>query len=155
MSAATGQSVGIDVSEQHLDVHIHPAGVERRLPYTAEGTGSLIEMLKGHAVERVVLESTGGLQRWPASRAVEAVHGGVQRTAVQPGDQGAQFASHRPGQVVQAGDDRLHEEARGADEHPRGAKAGLGPVARNLTPDSNRSRKRQTRCFFYNEPQQR
>jgi transposase len=63
MSTATGQSVGIDVSEQHLDVHLHPAGLERRLPYTAEGVESLIELLRGHAIERVVLESTGGLQR--------------------------------------------------------------------------------------------
>jgi hypothetical protein len=46
MSTATGQSVGIDVSEQHLDVYLHPAGLERRLPYTAEGVESLIELLR-------------------------------------------------------------------------------------------------------------
>lgn len=63
MSTATGQSVGIDVSEKHLDVHLHPAGVDHRMPYTNEGTESLIEVLKGYTVERVVLESTGGLQR--------------------------------------------------------------------------------------------
>lgn len=63
MSTANGQSVGIDVSEQSLDVHLHPAGLERRLPYTLEGITSLIDLLKAHEIDRVVLESTGGLQR--------------------------------------------------------------------------------------------
>lgn len=63
MGTVTGQSVGIDVSEDFLDIHINPAGAERRLPYTAEGMASLVGLLKGYAVERVALESTGGLQR--------------------------------------------------------------------------------------------
>ncbi|WP_169980258.1 hypothetical protein [Tautonia rosea] len=29
MGAVTGQSVGIDISEDFLDVHLHPAGVPR------------------------------------------------------------------------------------------------------------------------------
>jgi transposase len=324
VSTATSQSVGIDVSEQYLDIHLHPAGLDRRLPYNAEGTEALIELLKSHTVERLVLESTGGMQRrleralraaghavsvvnperiWayrklvgraaktdrvdarltaeyaatmrpaeglnrseaqhammelssrrdqlieaiaaekkrlrraehdvvrgsleaqiaslkreadrieaaiaeavskdeatkataailqsipgvgrltahllaielpelgrlgakqiaslagvaphPAEsgktqgvafirggrpRAVEAVHGGVQRPAVQPGNRRALLPPFRPGQVVQAGDDRLHEEAGDVDEHPGGARPGSGPLTRNLMSDSNRSR---------------
>jgi hypothetical protein len=41
MGTATGQSVGIDVGEQHPDVHLHPAGLGRRLPYTADVIDSL------------------------------------------------------------------------------------------------------------------
>ena len=41
MGTATGQSVGIDVGEQHPDVHLHPAGLGRRPPYTDDGIDSL------------------------------------------------------------------------------------------------------------------
>jgi hypothetical protein len=37
VTTATGQSVGIDVSEQHLDVHIHPEGLEGRMRLPASG----------------------------------------------------------------------------------------------------------------------
>lgn len=63
MGTTTGQSVGIDISEDFLDVHLHPAGKEVRLPHNDEGTASLLELLRGFDIERVVLESTGGLQR--------------------------------------------------------------------------------------------
>jgi transposase len=63
MGTVTGQSVGIDISEDSLDVYLHPAGKEVRLPHDDEGTGSLLELLRVFAIERVVLESTGGLQR--------------------------------------------------------------------------------------------
>jgi transposase len=63
MSPVTGQSVGIDISEDFLDVYLHPAGKEVRLPHNDEGTASLLELLRGFDIERIVLESTGGLQR--------------------------------------------------------------------------------------------
>ena len=63
MSPVTGQSVGIDISEDFLDVYLHPAGKEVRLPHNDEGTASLLALLSDFAIERVVLESTGGLQR--------------------------------------------------------------------------------------------
>src|SRR5918993_22132 len=63
MSPVTGQCVGIDISEDFLDVYLHPAGKEVRLPHSDEGTASLIALLRDHTIERVALESTGGLQR--------------------------------------------------------------------------------------------
>ncbi len=63
MSPVNGQGVGIDISEDSLDVYLHPAGKEVRLPHSDEGAASLIALLRDYTVERVVLESTGGLQR--------------------------------------------------------------------------------------------
>ena len=63
MSPVTGQCVGIDISEDFLDVYLHPAGKEVRLPHSDEGTASLLALLREYKIERVVLESTGGLQR--------------------------------------------------------------------------------------------
>jgi transposase len=63
MSPVTGQCVGIDISEDFLDVYLHPAGKEVRLPHNDEATASLLELLRGFDIERIVLESTGGLQR--------------------------------------------------------------------------------------------
>ena len=63
MGTVTGQSVGIDISENFLDVYLHPAGEEMRIPHNDEGTASLLELLRGFDIERVVLESTGDLQR--------------------------------------------------------------------------------------------
>ncbi len=87
MGTVTGQSVGIDISEDFLDVYLHPAGKEVRLPHNDEGTAALLAQLRDYKVERVVLESTGGLQRrlvrslqgagYPRGRAVEP--GGADR----------------------------------------------------------------------------
>ena len=63
MSPVIGQCVGIDISEDFLDVYLHPAGKEVRIPHSDEGTASLIALLREYKIERVVLESTGGLQR--------------------------------------------------------------------------------------------
>ena len=41
MGTITGQSVGIDISEDSLDVYLHPAGKEVRLLHNDEGTASL------------------------------------------------------------------------------------------------------------------
>jgi transposase len=63
MGTVTGQCVGIDISEDFLDVYLHPAGKEVRLPHNDEGTATLVALLREQSIERVVLESTGGLQR--------------------------------------------------------------------------------------------
>ena len=76
MGTVTGQCVGIDISEDFLDVYLHPAGKEGRLPHNDEGTASLLALLREQPVERVVLESTGGLQRrlvWSLQEAGYAV----------------------------------------------------------------------------------
>lgn len=63
MGMDTGQRVGIDISEDFLDSYLHPAGKELRIPHNDEGIASLVELHREYPVERVVLESTGGLQR--------------------------------------------------------------------------------------------
>ncbi len=63
MSPVPSQCVGIDISEESLDIYLHPVGKEVRLPHSDEGTASLIALLREYKIERVVLESTGGLQR--------------------------------------------------------------------------------------------
>ncbi len=63
MSLVTGQCVGIDISEDFLDVYLHPEGKEVRLRHSDEGTAALLALLREFKIERVVLESTGGLQR--------------------------------------------------------------------------------------------
>src|SRR4051794_14769336 len=63
MGTVLGQCVGIDISEDFLDVYLHPAGREVRLPHNDEGTAALLALLRDFKIERVVLESTGGLQR--------------------------------------------------------------------------------------------
>src|SRR4051812_25258410 len=65
MGTATGQSVGIDISEDFLDVYLHPAG--RRCGC--------------RTATRVVMESTGGLQR-PLVRALQGAKYAV--SAVNP-----------------------------------------------------------------------
>jgi transposase len=76
MGTVTGQCVGIDISEDFLDVYLHPVGKEVRLPHNDEGTASLLALLREQPVERIVLESTGGLQRrlvWSLQEAGYAV----------------------------------------------------------------------------------
>src|SRR5262249_12399069 len=63
MSPVTGQSVGIDIGESFLDVYLHPEWKEAPLPHNEQATASLIARLREHSIERVVMESTGGLER--------------------------------------------------------------------------------------------
>lgn len=53
------QSVGVDISKDTLDVHLHPAGASRRFANDAKGFSALIACLKGFAIARVVFEPTG------------------------------------------------------------------------------------------------
>lgn len=54
--------VGIDVSKKHLDVALHPQKDGFRIPNTLEALTALAERLKPYAVERVLLEATGGYE---------------------------------------------------------------------------------------------
>src|SRR5262249_54297281 len=74
MSTVNGQCVGIDISEDFLDVYLHPAGKEVRLSHNDEGTEALLVLLRDYKIERVVLESTGGLQRRLMRALQEAGH---------------------------------------------------------------------------------
>ena len=54
--------VGIDVSKDQLDVHIHPTDVALRVPHDDAGFVILIDRLRAVAPTVVVLEATGGYE---------------------------------------------------------------------------------------------
>ena len=55
--------IGVDVSQDHLDVHVRPAGLRRRFANTAAGIAALVAWARPHAAERIVFESTGPYQK--------------------------------------------------------------------------------------------
>jgi transposase len=59
--------VGIDVSEEKLDVHVLPAGLTISCRNDPEGIDRLIKELKKSAPSIIVMEATGGLERLPAA----------------------------------------------------------------------------------------
>ena len=58
--SATERFVGIDVSKDHLDVHVRPDGTARRFDNTPDGRDRMVAALTPLAPARVVLEATGG-----------------------------------------------------------------------------------------------
>ena len=67
MTVIVAQSVGVDISKDTLDVHLHPAGATQRLANTPAGIRKLITWLGGFPIARIVFEPTGayhhGLER--------------------------------------------------------------------------------------------
>jgi transposase len=55
--------IGIDVSQDALDVHVRPAALRRRFANTSAGIADLIAWVRPHAAERIVFESTGPYQK--------------------------------------------------------------------------------------------
>jgi transposase len=55
--------IGIDVSQEHLDVHVRPSSLRRRFANTAAGIAELLDWVRPHAAERIVFESTGPYQK--------------------------------------------------------------------------------------------
>ena len=55
--------VGIDVSKDRLDVHIHPDGEAFAVARNAQGIGDLSARLQGLGVALIALEATGGFNR--------------------------------------------------------------------------------------------
>ena len=55
--------VGVDVSQDHLDAYVRPAGLRRRFANTAAGIADLVAWVGPHAPERIVFESTGPYQK--------------------------------------------------------------------------------------------
>lgn len=66
------QSVGVDISKDTLDVHLHPAGASHRFANDAKGFSALIACLKGFAIARVVFEPTGAYHHAFERRLAEA-----------------------------------------------------------------------------------
>jgi transposase len=64
--AATAQDskmfVGIDVSKDRLDVHIHPVGERFDVPRTEDGAEQLVTRLKRHDPAVIAIEATGGYE---------------------------------------------------------------------------------------------
>ena len=63
MPRSVAQSIGVDIAKDTLDVHLHPAGLSRRLANDAEGWSALIGLLEGFVVARVAFEPTGAYHR--------------------------------------------------------------------------------------------
>lgn len=55
--------IGVDVSQDHLDAHVRPAGLRQRFANTAAGIAELLDWVRPHAAERIVFESTGPYQK--------------------------------------------------------------------------------------------
>ena len=59
MTGTIAQSVGVDISKDTLDVHLHPAGAARRFTNTRTGRSGLIAWLAEFTIVRIVFEPTG------------------------------------------------------------------------------------------------
>jgi len=55
--------IGIDVSQDHLDVYVRPAGLRHRFANTPAGIAALVDWVRPHAAERILFESTGPYQK--------------------------------------------------------------------------------------------
>ena len=56
-------TVGIDVSQDALDIWVHPVGESWRIDYCTEHLRELVETLLGWSPEVIVVEATGGLEQ--------------------------------------------------------------------------------------------
>jgi transposase len=77
----TAAFVGIDVSKDHLDVHVRPTGAAARLANDEPGVAALVARMATLAPALVVLEATGGYEA-PAVAALAAA--GLPVVAVNP-----------------------------------------------------------------------
>lgn len=59
MADTIAQAVGVDISKDTLDVHLHPAGAACRFANTRTGRCRLIAWLAQFAIARIVFEPTG------------------------------------------------------------------------------------------------
>jgi transposase len=56
-------TIGIDISKDRLDVHLHPAGLTRQFTNERKGHAELIAWAKPHCPSRIVFEATGAYHR--------------------------------------------------------------------------------------------
>jgi len=56
-------TVGVDVSKDRLDVHVHPDGTSFAVENSQAGAEELVGRLQGLKAERIGLEATGGYER--------------------------------------------------------------------------------------------
>lgn len=55
--------VGIDVAKAELEIALRPSGERWRVSNTPEGHAQLVQRLRRHSVERIVLEASGGYEK--------------------------------------------------------------------------------------------
>src|SRR6185369_1681585 len=55
--------IGVDVSQDHLDVHVRPTAVRKRFANTAAGIAELVAWVRPVGAERILFESTGPYQK--------------------------------------------------------------------------------------------
>jgi transposase len=72
MSDSIAQWVGVDISKDTLDVHLHPAGTARRFANTPKGCRTLIDWLAKVTVTRLAFEPTGAYHHSFERRLAEA-----------------------------------------------------------------------------------
>ena len=75
------QWVGIDVSKKKLDVALYPSGPSFEVTNNDDGYPQLLRLLTPYAIDGIVLEATGGLER-DAMNALE--QGGYTPSRVSP-----------------------------------------------------------------------
>ncbi|MFZ5698851.1 MAG: IS110 family transposase [Pseudomonadota bacterium] len=63
MTHCIAQNVGVDISKDWLDVHLHPDGACRRFGNDPAGHKALLKWLGGWTVERIAYEATGAYHR--------------------------------------------------------------------------------------------
>lgn len=129
MTLEQTQFVGIDVSMDYLDVALYPLKKVERFENSAFGVVDLGNFLNGYTVEKVVLETTGGLEYTAAlhlkkqgfvvcvinparTAAFRAMQGGITKTDAQDAKLLAEFAKRmepEEGGVLDEGQKRLKE----------------------------------------------
>ena len=72
MPSTVAQSVGVDISKDALDVHLHPAGAVHRFANDAKGHSALTAWLEGFVIARVAFEPTGAYHHAFERRLAEA-----------------------------------------------------------------------------------
>lgn len=63
MHAAIAQTLGVDISKETLDVHLHPCGVAARFGNDKAGFAALKKWLRPHQPKQIVYEATGAYHR--------------------------------------------------------------------------------------------
>lgn len=62
MNKITKFSVGVDVSKNWLDVHIHPKNEDYKIANSAKGISGLLKILLGYNINQIACESSGGYE---------------------------------------------------------------------------------------------
>jgi len=55
--------IGVDVSQDYLDVYVRPAAVRQRFPNSPDGIADFLAWVRPFAAERILFESTGPYQK--------------------------------------------------------------------------------------------